>query len=448
MTGDTSTTTRPNRTVWLDVSNTLDVNYITGFQRLTRELLSRLTKVSGNVHYRPVRWCVECGTFRTLNAAETDRLATFVASTTVPRSRASQLSDPMPAPLKAIARRLIRTTPVRRARDELARRRRLRDHPAWHREHRIDVWPDDSWFFDIEAAWHNVPHRSELLPWLASRGVRTTTLIADVIPFQFPQWFDANQIRLFTSFIEAHLRYSERFLCISESSERDVIALAERLGIERHLDTSVVTMGANFHRAEADLPRPSSAPPGRYLLTVGTIEPRKNHGLLLDAFDRLRDSHDDLSVVVVGKAGWMTTDVQERLRTHPDAGDRVRWLDRVDDRELDALYRHAFLAVQPAYYEGFGAPVVEALANGVPTLSSNGGALPEAGGTWAEYFDPDSVDQLVELIKRHLSDQSFHDAKVLALGDYQPPSWEDGAADIEAVFAVTGAGDHPGPANT
>lgn len=440
--------TQPVRTVWLDVSNTLDVNYITGFQRLTRELLARLTPLSGDVRYRPVRWCVECGTFRTLNAAETQRLSTFVASTSLPRSRASQMAEPLPQPLKSLARRVIRLAPIRSARDELARRRRLRDHPAWHAAHRIDDWPDDSWFFDIEAAWHNVPHRAELLPWLAERGLRTTTLIADVIPFQFPQWFDANQIELFSTFIEAHLRHSERFLCISKSSERDVIALAERLGIRRTLNTSVVTMGANFHRADQNIARPSSAPEGRYLLTVGTIEPRKNHGLLIDAFDLLRDRHRDLSIVIVGKAGWLTTEIQERLRTHPDSGGRVRWLDTVDDRELDALYRYAFLAVQPAFYEGFGAPVVEALANGVPTLSSNGGALPEAGGTWAEYFDPNSVDELVALIDKHLAAPALHEAKRLALADYQPPSWEDGAADIEAVFAIGATGDHPGPANT
>jgi len=259
--------------------------------------------------------------------------------------------------------------------------------------------------------------------------------VADEIPTQFPQWFDDAQIRLFTTFIEAHLRYSERFVCISRCSERDVNELAERLGVPTPLDTAVITMGANFQPAPEDLPRPPQAPPGRYLLNVGTVEPRKNHDLLIRAFDLLAGGYPDLSVCFVGKAGWMTEELQERLRNHPMAPDRFRWLDDVDDRLLDSLYRHAFLAVQPAYYEGYGTPVIEALANGVPTLASTGGALPEAGGSFAELFGPDDLDALVSLIARHLDDPDHHGAARAALVDYRPPTWEQGAAGLLEAFS-------------
>lgn len=432
----TSASSPPHRrTVWVEVSNTLAVDYVTGFQRHTRELLARLQRLDGPVSYVPVRWCAECGTFRRLTAAEADALAHFVPRPTPQRSRLAEITDPLPAPLKDAGRRLIRTRPARAARDELARRRRLRDHPADHDSLRIDEWPDESWFFDLEAAWHNVPHRAELLPWLIDRGVHTATLVADVMPTQFPQWFDAGQIRLFSTFIEAHLRHSEKFVCISECSRRDVEHLAEELGVGE-LDTSVITMGANFTRAADDLPRPPEAPPGRYLLSVATVEPRKNHGLLVAAFDRLKDRHPDLALVMVGKAGWMTDDLQAAMLGHPDQGGRFRWLDKVDDPLLDALYRHAFLAVQPAFYEGFGTPVIEALGNGVPTLSSDGGALPEAGGDRAEYFDPHDLDGLVRLIEQHLDDPAHHERMRAALADYRPPSWEDGAAGIAAAFAL------------
>ncbi|MFN8051690.1 MAG: glycosyltransferase family 1 protein [Acidimicrobiales bacterium] len=425
-----------HRTVWVEVSHTLAVDYVTGFQRHTRELLARLQRLDGDVTYVPVRWCQECGTFRRLTPAEADRLATFVPPAQRTRSRLAQLTDPLPAPLKAAGRRLVRTRPAHALREELARRRRLRNHPPEHAALRIDTWPDESWFFDLEAAWHNVPHRNELLGWLAARGVHTATLVADVMPTQFPEWFDAGQIRLFSTFIEAHLRRSEKFVCISECSRRDVIDLAERLGLHRPLETSVITMGANFQPAADDLPRPVEAPPGRYLLSVATVEPRKNQGLLIAAYERLRADHDDLALVLVGKAGWMTDALQAEMRSREQVDDRFRWLDKVDDRLLDALYRHAFLAVQPAFYEGFGTPVIEALGNGVPTLSSTGGALPEAGGEWAEYFDPHDVDELVELIARHLTDADYHRERRDALASYRPPSWEDGAAGIAAAFAL------------
>ena len=426
--------TGPRRTVWVEVSNTLAVDYVTGFQRHTRELLARLQRLDGDVRYIPVRWCTECETFRRLTDAEAQRLATFVPPTAPSRSRLAQITDPLPAPVKRAGRTLVRTKPAHAAREELARRRRIRNHPPEHAALRIDDWPADSWFFDLEAAWHNTPHRDVVLPWLRRRGVHTATLVADVMPTQFPQWFDAGQIRLFSTFIEAHLRNSEKFVCISECSRRDVQALAERLGITDELDTSVITMGANFHRADDRLPLPEEAPLGRYLLSVATVEPRKNHALLIEAFDRLAPRHPDLGLVMVGKAGWMTGDLQRRMLDHPDQGGRFRWLDKVDDRLLDGLYRHAFLAVQPAFYEGFGTPVIEALGNGVPTLSSTGGALPEAGGEWAEYFDPTDVDELVELIERHLTDDDYHRERRDALVSYRPPTWEDGAAGIAAAF--------------
>jgi glycosyltransferase involved in cell wall biosynthesis len=269
--------------------------------------------------------------------------------------------------------------------------------------------------------------------------------VADVMPEQFPQWFDAGQIRLFDTFIRAHLLHSERFVCISEAARRDVVAFAADAKLGGELDTHLITMGANFRRVPDDLARPASAPEGRYVLSVATIEPRKNHGTLLDAFEVLAPRHPDLALVFVGMPGWMTEATIERFRDHPEAGRRFRWLDRVDDDELDALYRHAFLCVQPSYYEGFGTPVIEALGNGIPTIASTGGALPEAGGTWAEYFEPDDTAELVALMDRHLDDPRHHEARRAALADYRPPTWEDGAEGIVAAFSP---GDHPGGPST
>lgn len=433
---ETGSDAMPRRTVFVEVTNTLAVNYITGFQRHTREMLGRLMQLDGPVRYIPVLWCSECETFRHLTTAELDAFAHFVPRPDPPRSRLATLADPLPASLKRFGRRLIRTRAATSAREELARRRRLRNHPAAHDALRIDEWPDESWFFDLEAAWHNVPHRSELLPWLRNRGVHTAVLVADVMPFLFHDWFDAGQIRLFTSFMQAHLTYSEKFIAISECSRRDLLAVAEAEGVQRRLEVPIITMGANFKRADADLARPPEAPPGRYILSVATVEPRKNHDLLIRAYDTLRDEIDDLSVVFVGKAGWMTDELQDRMRSHPDHGGRFRWLDKVDDTLLNALFRHAYLAVQPAFYEGYGTPVIEALGNGVPTLSSSGGSLPEAGGTYAEYFDPVDLDELVALIRRAYRDHAHYEAMRAALVDYRPPTWELGAAGIAEAFAL------------
>ena len=424
-----------DRHVFVEVSNTLAVPYITGFQRHTRELLARLPQGTdpGAIHFTPVRWCQECNAYRKLTGAEQRALGRFAPPAPVPQSRLGAIAAPLPESLKMALRRMIHHPRGKSLREHLAAVRRRRNHPPEHSQLRISSWPADSWFFDLEAAWHNQPPRSEILPRLRREGVRTATLIADVMPVQFTEWFDEGQQRLFKTFFDAHLEYSDKFISISECSLRDAIHYAESIGMKRPTDTAVITMGANFRRNESP-PRPAIAPPGRYLLTVGTVEPRKNHALLLDAFEELSELSDDLSAVMVGKLGWMTESVAERIETHPLFGTRVFWFQKVDDTLLDGLYAHAFLAVQPAKYEGFGTPVIEALSHGVPTLSSHGGALTEAGGEWAEYFDPTSVQELVDLVTLHLNDSEHHDASRSRLAGYMPPSWEDGAEGILAAF--------------
>jgi alpha-1,2-rhamnosyltransferase len=230
------------------------------------------------------------------------------------------------------------------------------------------------------------------------------------------------------------VRQSARFLCISAATERELRRIARRIGERRELDCVVTPLGADFTRTDDPLPLPTELLGHRYLLCVGTLEPRKNHGLLLDAFDLLRTRYPDVSLVLVGKVGWRIDALVERIMGHPALGRRLFWFDQADDELLATLYRHAFVAVTPSFSEGFGAPVIEALAHGVPTLSSNGGALPEAGGDLAEYFDPHDVDALATLVERHLLDERWNLQQRRRLATYRAPTWDDSAAAVLAAL--------------
>lgn len=424
--------------VFVEVTNTLTVPHTTGYQRHTRELLARLPgkdTVDPPLRFVPVVWCGPCDGYRALTPTEESALKRAPDPKAIPRSRLTNWSGHLPAALASRGETILRAPVVTRARQGIRNRRELSEHPAAHSALRIGPWPPGSLFFDLEAAWHNPLPRSVLLPSLVREGVIPTTIIADVMPLQHPEWFDPRVTARFVDFVESHLAFSERFVCISRCAERDLRELASRTGVTRQIRTSLTTMGADYRDfGGGSAVRPAGLG-GRYLLTVGTLEPRKNHALVLAAFDRLKVHYPDLGLVIVGKQGWKTRGLADAIARHPEAGRRLRWMRQTDDATLDGLFRHAFLAVTPSLYEGFGTPVIEALARGVPTLCSDRGALPEAGGRWAEYFDPEDLDALVCLIERHLTDPDHHRSSRDALAAYRPPTWADGAKAIHGTLA-------------
>ena len=139
--------------------------------------------------------------------------------------------------------------------------------------------------------------------------------------------------------------------------------------------------------------------PKRYILFVSTIEPRKNLGVLLDAFERL---DYDGSLVVVGKVGWKSEDIVPRLRRN-----RVVHLDYLDAERLATVYRDAEAFVLPSIYEGFGFPLLEAMAHGVPSIAADSSSLPEIGGDAALYFDPSDARELEQQLRRVLNDREL-----------------------------------------
>lgn len=143
---------------------------------------------------------------------------------------------------------------------------------------------------------------------------------------------------------------------------------------------------------------------GPYILSVGTVQPRKNYERLVEAFVRLERA--DIKLVIAGGKGWLDNPLYERI----DAlklRDRVVMAGFVDDADLPALYSGAHVFAFPSLYEGFGLPPLEAMACGVPVVSSNTSSLPEVVGDAALCVDPYSVDELAEALRLALHDETL-----------------------------------------
>jgi glycosyltransferase involved in cell wall biosynthesis len=192
------------------------------------------------------------------------------------------------------------------------------------------------------------------------------------------------------------LRAAAHVLTPSEATRRDLLehypvpGLAERV--------RVVPEGWSLGRVEPG-PLPDGLEPG-FLLAVGTIEPRKNYPRLLAAYRLLRARGAAPPLVVVGRVGWAYGTALDELRAEPG----VRLLMEVDDAGLRALYRTAGALAFPSLYEGFGLPLLEAMAEGLPALAGNAGALPELAGDAALLVDPLDVEAIAAGLERVLGD--------------------------------------------
>jgi glycosyltransferase involved in cell wall biosynthesis len=216
-------------------------------------------------------------------------------------------------------------------------------------------------------------------------GVRATT-IHDLVPLRFPEWAELATRRMHGAKYRNAARTCDLIVVNSRFTGGEVVEL---LGVpEERVVVAYPGVDPRFQpegeSAELD---------GPYVLTVSTLEPRKNLPLLVAAFQVLRRRHPELTLAIAGLAGW---------EKEPLAGEGVRLLGFVSDDELARLYRGAAAFAYPSRFEGFGIPVVEALASGTPAGVSSHPSLDEACGDAALRADPDDPEAFADALERAL----------------------------------------------
>jgi glycosyltransferase involved in cell wall biosynthesis len=198
------------------------------------------------------------------------------------------------------------------------------------------------------------------------------------------------------------VRRAASLLCISEATRAELLARFPAARERAH----VIPLGVDREFAEAGSQKdPNASEPARpYVLSVGTLEPRKNLVRLVDAYARLPESlRDRFELVLVGGRGWATSEIDAALERHAA---HVRVLGAVTDAELRALYAGASVFAYPSLAEGFGLPVLEAMAAGAPVLTSNRSSLVEVAGEAAELVDPFDVASITKGLSALLADQA------------------------------------------
>ena len=241
------------------------------------------------------------------------------------------------------------------------------------------------------------------------RGVPVCATVFDAIPLSHPEWANPRLRAVKNYVLRSTVHWADRVIAISHAMVAELVeyyAVPEErisvthLGVDEHwFEREPDTRIASF-RQRYRLDR-------RYLLFVGTLQPRKNVARILAAFEQLpRSFRAEVQLVIAGRAGWQTGELVAALRAAESDG-RVRWLDYVPAADLRALYQGASAFVFPSLYEGFGLPVLEAFASGVPVVCSNVTSLPEVAGDSAVQVDPVDVAGLASAMEALVSDDAL-----------------------------------------
>jgi len=235
-------------------------------------------------------------------------------------------------------------------------------------------------------------------------SIKQVTYIHDLTPITHKNFHGIASQKLHKLMLPKILKKSHLILCNSEQTKEDIQKFQP--GIQDKIEKIHLGISDFFEPSfDANVVKKLSIS-GPFILHVGTLEPRKNIPLLIKAFSNYRNSNSDSEVklVLVGKPGWGLEEILEAKNNSPFK-DSIIMTDFISDKELRVLYTHAECLVMPSYYEGFGLPVLEAMACGCPCLISGEGALKEVARDAALYFDINQVDSLTEKLSVLLFDK-------------------------------------------
>lgn len=272
------------------------------------------------------------------------------------------------------------------------------------------AWEQASLPLELALSRMDVLHSPDFIPpW--RRSYRSVITVHDLAFVRYPQFLTPDARRYYSQIGRA-VNSADLIIAVSQSTRNDLV---EMLGVPQGKVRVVYEAPSpQFRPLEADAagaPDSVRALPRPFLLFVGTLEPRKNLPTLLRAMARIKAERRAPvpRLVVAGGKGWLYQEALD-LIGHLDLGHDVVLFGPTTPQELLWLYNRAEMMVLPSFYEGFGLPVVEAMACGTPVVCSRASSLPEVAGTAALLVDPLDVDGLAGAICRVLDDRELRDS--------------------------------------
>ena len=269
------------------------------------------------------------------------------------------------------------------------------------------------------------------IPYFKSGKLKTVVTIHDLAFKYFPEMFTKAELWKLNFLAGLAIARCDKIITISESSAQDILKFypniaADKIKVIYHGFDGNVFSGPREIKKENEIKKELQIN-GRYVLYIGAIQPRKNLGTLISAFEKLKESHKDyadLKLLFVGEKAWLWDEVFAQIEKSPYKSD-ILTPGRIKFENIGHLMRGAEIFCFPSLYEGFGIPVLEAFSAGVPVVVADNSSLPEVAGDAALYFSGKDYHQLAENLDKILQDQDLRN-DLIAKGKKQAQkfSWE------------------------
>lgn len=262
---------------------------------------------------------------------------------------------------------------------------------------------------------------SFIYPAIAPKSQKTAIVVHDMIAFMF-----AKNHKLFPTLVERltlgrAIKNSEFIITVSKNTQKDLCRI-KAAAKKREIVLAYPAVSEIFKAQKTAI----LELPEKYVLAVGTIEPRKNFESIFKAFEKLAHRHADLHLCIAGAKGWQVSKIFKNFPKH--LSDRIHFLGYVPLHNLPELYSRAKCLIYPSLYEGFGIPPLEAMACGCPVVTSNVSSLPEVVGNAAITSGPTDIKAIVEGVEKIMKNPDSYIKKGLAQA--KKFRWEESAAKI------------------
>jgi glycosyltransferase involved in cell wall biosynthesis len=302
-------------------------------------------------------------------------------------------------------------------------------------------------FFGLDMQHEVQIFQGEFYQRLRGCGVRVAFLIYDLLPLTLPHCFPVAASANHALWISSVAR-ADSVVCISQA----VAAEFNDWFLQHHGDSiskpevNYFRLGANIESSVPTTGLPENAgtlivqfQKAPCFLMVGTIEPRKGHAQVLEAFSLLWERGISCNLVLVGRGGWGVDDVREKLREHPEAGRQLFWIDSASDEYLEEIYAASTCLIAASYGEGFGLPLIEAAQHKLPIIARDIPVFHEVAAEHAYYFNAEQPGELAEALRAWLA--LYREAKHPRSDAMPWLTWEQSATELAEILLAS----DPGP---